>query len=91
MSKKLQTMALPVGNAGALETTRDQLKPTAAPPAPDAGGFINEATALTRVPVSRRTWFAWRQKGLPYIRVGKRILYDWASVRSWLLRQQCGE
>ena len=87
MSKRLQTMAPPAANAGALETTRDQLKPIVAP---DAEGFINEATALTRVPVSRRTWYGWRQKGLPYIRIGKRIVYDWASVRSWLLRQQRG-
>jgi hypothetical protein len=54
--------------------------------------FIDEPEALRRVPVSRRTWFGWREKkGLPYIRVGKRILYDWDSVRQWLLRQQRGE
>jgi hypothetical protein len=53
--------------------------------------FIDEREALRRVPVSRRTWFDWREKkGLPYIRVGKRIVYDWASVRAWLLRQQRG-
>jgi hypothetical protein len=52
--------------------------------------FIDELEALRRVPVSRRTGFEWRKKGLPYIRVGKRILYDWGSVRNWLLRQQQG-
>lgn len=56
-------------------------------------GFINEATALSRVPVSRRTWYSWRRKGLPYIRLpgSRRVLYDWGSVRQWLLRQQRGE
>lgn len=53
--------------------------------------FIDESEALKRVPVSRRTWFNWRErKGLPVIKVGKRVLYDWDSVRAWLLRQQRG-
>jgi hypothetical protein len=55
-------------------------------------GFIDEVEALRRVPVARRTWFDWRKnKGLPYIQIGKRVLYDWPSVKAWLMRQQRGE
>ena len=70
-----------------LETS---LEPRSLEPTPfSQSPFIDEPECLRRVPVSRRTWFDWREKkGLPYIRVGKRILYDWDSVRQWLLRQQ---
>lgn len=64
---------------------------TAEPAADSHSAIIDEREALKRVPVSRRTWFDWRQKkGLPHIRVGKRVLYDWDNVRQWLLRQQRG-
>jgi hypothetical protein len=54
-----------------------------------ASAFLDEPECLRRIPVSRRTWFEWRKKrGLPYIRVGHRVLYDWRSVHAWLLRQQ---
>jgi hypothetical protein len=55
-------------------------------------GFFTEPQILTRVPVSRRTWYDWKQKGIiPYIKLGRRCLYDWESVRSALLRHQRGE
>ena len=55
--------------------------------------FIDEATLRKRLPLSRRTIFDWRESGkLPFIRLpgSSRVLYDWAAVRSALLRQQRG-
>ena len=54
-------------------------------------GFIDEKSLLARLPVSRRTLGNWKAKGvLPYIRIGRRCLYDWASVQGALLRRQKG-
>jgi hypothetical protein len=54
-------------------------------------GFIDEKTLLARLPVSRGTLSNWRAKGiLPYIKVGRRCLYEWASVQGALLRRQRG-
>ena len=51
--------------------------------------FLDEVALLQRIPISRRTLCDWRQKrGFPYVRIGRRILYHWESVKSWLLRQQ---
>lgn len=60
---------------------------------PTDAGLIDEPEALRRVPVSRRTWFAWRQQGLiPFIRPpgSKRNLYHWPSVLDALLKLQRG-
>src|SRR6266496_6143406 len=54
-------------------------------------GFIDEKRMLARLPISRRTLGNWKAKGiLPYIKIGRRCLYDWTSVQSALLRQQRG-
>jgi hypothetical protein len=54
-------------------------------------GFIDEKRLLARLPISRRTLGNWKAKGiLPYIKIGRRCLYDWASVQGALLRQQRG-
>lgn len=59
-------------------------------PPPDAG-FIDERELLKRVPVSRRTAYAWQKSGkLPVIRIGGRKLFYWPSVSAALLRQQRG-
>jgi hypothetical protein len=59
-------------------------------PAPPAG-FISEGELLKRLPVCRRTLGNWKERGLiPYIRLGRRVIYDWDSVRDSLLRQQQG-
>jgi hypothetical protein len=43
------------------------------------------------LPISRRTLGNWKAKGiLPYIKIGRRCLYDWASVQGALLRRQRG-
>jgi hypothetical protein len=53
--------------------------------------FIDEATCLGRVPVSRRTWYAWRMAGkIPTVKIGRRSLYHWPSVEAALLRLQRG-
>jgi hypothetical protein len=54
-------------------------------------GFIDEKQLLARLPISRGTLGNWKAKGLlPYIKIGRRCLYDWASVQSALLRRQRG-
>ena len=54
--------------------------------------FINEKQLLERLPVSRRTLFAWRKSGkIPYVQLGgRRILFHWPSVEATLLRHQRG-
>jgi hypothetical protein len=54
-------------------------------------GFINEKQLLARLPISRRTLGNWKAKGiLPFIKIGRRCLYDWPSVQNALLRRQRG-
>jgi len=54
-------------------------------------GFIDEKRLLAKLPISRRTLGNWKTKGLlPYIKIGRRRLYDWASVQGALLRRQRG-
>jgi hypothetical protein len=59
-------------------------------PAPPAG-FKTEGEILQLVPVCRRTLSNWKAKGvIPHLKIGRRVLYDWDSVRAALLRQQRG-
>jgi hypothetical protein len=52
-------------------------------------GFIDEKQLLARLPVSRGTLANWKAKGiLPFIKIGRRCLYDWPSVQGALLRRQ---
>jgi hypothetical protein len=54
-------------------------------------GFIDEKQLLARLPVSRGTLANWKAKGiLPFIKIGRRCLYDWPSVQGALLRRQHG-
>jgi hypothetical protein len=54
-------------------------------------GFIDEKQLLARLPISRGTLGNWKAKGLlPYIKIGRRCLYDWTSMQSALLRRQRG-
>jgi hypothetical protein len=53
--------------------------------------IIDESTVLSRVPVSRRTWGNWKAQGLvPYIKIGRRCLYDWENVINALKRLERG-
>lgn len=58
----------------------------------NAGEFLTELELRGIIPVSRRTIFEWRRKGiLPCIRAGKRkLLFHRASVEAALLRLQQG-
>jgi predicted site-specific integrase-resolvase len=64
-----------------------------APSSESVEGFINESEVLKRVPVSRRTWYAWRESGeIPCVRLpgSRRVLYHWPTVQAALLRRQRG-
>jgi hypothetical protein len=53
--------------------------------------FLDEKQILELVPVCRRTWWGWKSKGIiPYIKIGRKCLYDLESVRRALLRLQRG-
>ena len=55
--------------------------------------FIDEKELLTRLPVSRRTLWQWREDGkIPCVRLpgGRRVLFHWPSVEAALLRKQIG-
>jgi hypothetical protein len=53
--------------------------------------FMDEKELLTKLPISRRTLGNWKASGvLPYIKLGRSCLYDWASVQGALLRRQRG-
>lgn len=53
--------------------------------------LLGESELLLRLPVSLRSIRNWRAAGkLPYIRLGRRVLYHWPSVEAALLRHQKG-
>jgi predicted DNA-binding transcriptional regulator AlpA len=55
----------------------------------ETAGFLTVNQLLERLPISRRTLYLHRKKGLiPSIQLGDRLLFDWASVRAALLRRQ---
>ena len=59
--------------------------------ASDERAFMDEKQLLAKLPISRRTLGNWKATGvLPYIKIGRRCLYDWASVQGALLRRQRG-
>jgi hypothetical protein len=55
-------------------------------------GFISEQELLSTIlPVSRRTLFTLRENGeLPFVRLGRKILYHPPAVLEALLRKQTG-
>jgi len=63
------------------------------PPSGAQDEIVDSEEFRRRVPVSRRTEFDWREKGLlPFIRPpdGRRVLYHWPTVLGALLRMQRG-
>ncbi len=53
--------------------------------------FMDEKELLTKLPISRRTLGNWKTAGvIPYIKIGRRSLFDWTSVQGALLRRQRG-
>jgi hypothetical protein len=59
-----------------------------APASEDA--FLDEKQLLARIPISRRTLGHWKAKGFPTIKIGRRCLYSWSNVQSYLIRQERG-
>jgi excisionase family DNA binding protein len=59
---------------------------------PSEAGFIDTATILQRLPISRRTLATWLTSGkIPFVNVtGRRVLFHWKSVEEALLRLQRG-
>ena len=55
-------------------------------------GFIDTATLLQRLPISRRTLATWRTSGkIPFVNVtGRRVIFHWPTVEQALLRMQRG-
>jgi hypothetical protein len=64
----------------------------AVPPQPQCERpFLTCAELQQKIPVSRRTIFAWRKQGwLPSVQNGAKILFHWPSVEAALLRRQIG-
>jgi hypothetical protein len=55
-------------------------------------GIVSEAAILREIPVCRKTLKTWRDSGkIPYVRIGRRVLYHRGAVRSALLRLQRGD
>lgn len=54
--------------------------------------FLDVEQLLKRLPISRGTLRNWMANGsIPYIKAqGRRIIFDWPSVRESLLRRQRG-
>ena len=50
--------------------------------------IVTESTLATQLHESRWTVRTWRTKyGMPYIKIGRRILYDIDKVKEWLQNQ----
>ncbi len=71
------------------ETSAGQRTPATEP---EEQGFLSADQLLTRLPISRGTLRNWCADGsIPYIATpGRRILFDWPSVRAAMLRRQRG-
>ncbi|MDA1278203.1 MAG: hypothetical protein O2960_29765 [Verrucomicrobia bacterium] len=61
-------------------------------PLSEKSGLLDEGKLLAKLPVSRRTLYALRKRGLPHIVPpgGRRVLYSWDSVTAWLRRHERG-
>ena len=81
---KKQLVAIPESATG------NQMVAATAPTEPT--GFIDTTAFLKLVPVSRATLGNWMRDGkIPYIKNGgRRVLFDWPTVREALLRKQRG-
>jgi hypothetical protein len=59
-------------------------------PASEAG-FINECELQARLKVSRGSIINYRKAGkLPFVKLGRRVLFHWPTVETALLRQHKG-
>jgi hypothetical protein len=46
--------------------------------------MVTEKELLSRLQINRGTLFKWRKEGLPHIKVGRVIRYDYPDVVLWL-------
>lgn len=48
--------------------------------------YVDDRQLSKRTPISRVTWQTWRSKGEgpPFYKIGRRCLYKWSDVESWL-------
>jgi len=68
----------------------NEARPAVTPPEGDRQ-FLTTAQLQKILPLSRRSIFEWRRKGiLPSIQVGSKILFHGPSVQAALLRMQRG-
>jgi hypothetical protein len=85
---KLAEKPQPQNTPGAADFSAQKLP---ALPAQYERPFLTVAELQKKIPVSRRTIFAWRKQGwLPSVQTGTKILFHWPSVENALLRQQRG-
>ena len=70
----------PAENTGLATATPSRITPI---------GFTGTAGVLQQLPICKRTLYNWREEGkIPYLRIGRRILYHLPSIESALLRLQ---
>lgn len=52
--------------------------------------FVDDRQLAQRTPISRVTWQNWRVRGQgpPFYKIGKRCLYKWADVETWIETQK---
>lgn len=53
-------------------------------------GLLDEPGILRLIPISARGLFNARQRGMPHIKLGRRVLYDAQHVFAWMHRQERG-
>jgi hypothetical protein len=74
----------------AIPTVTDEALP-AVTSADSRRGFLTTSELQKIIPLSRRSIFEWRRKGiLPSIQIGSKVLYHRESVIAALLRRQTG-
>jgi excisionase family DNA binding protein len=91
MSEKLNQTAS-AGEAEIVDKSQQEAREEIVMAHPPPPGFLSAEQLLQRLPISRGTLRNWIKAGkLPVIRLtGRRLLFDWESVRTALLRRQRG-
>jgi len=57
----------------------------------EAEGFISKEVLLQRLPISSGTLNNWmKNQKIPFVKIHRRVLFDWPSVRQSLLHRQRG-
>jgi hypothetical protein len=75
----------------AISAVADETRPAVTPADGDRGFLTTRELQKTVLPLSRRSIFEWRKKGiLPSIQVGSKIFWHRESVIAALLRRQHG-